>query len=104
MNADLEARVISGIIAASGPSNVDDLTTFLRKRFAEQRAEAHKLPLKQAEQAVASIDVQEEILDELDAAVLMGKARAYIDGLLFTARKLGSRFETHPNYHPGWRP
>jgi hypothetical protein len=90
------------VIAASGPPAVDDLTTFLRKRYAEQRAAAHNLPVKQAEQAVAAIDVQEEILGELDAAVLAGKPTPYIDALLFAVGKMGSQFDNHPDYHPSW--
>ncbi|MEU2513795.1 hypothetical protein [Streptomyces syringium] len=99
-----DSELTQRIVAASGPPAVDDLTTFLRKRFAERRAEARNLPLGQAQQTVASIDAQEAVLDELDASLSTGKPRPYIDALLYVAGRMGGQFDTHPDYRHGWRP
>lgn len=109
------------VIAASGPPAVDDLTTFLRKRIAEDTAVANECtgpnwqrdpddgdnadhiarhdPMRMLIEAGTKLAV----LDKLDLAV-QGQPRPYVDALLFVVRQMGVVYADHPDYHEGWRP
>jgi hypothetical protein len=109
------------VVQASGPPAVDDLTTFLRKRIAEDKAIAEECtgpdwrvdpgdgvnrehiarhdPARVLREAEAKLTV----LDELDLAVY-GQSRPYVDALLFAVRQMGIAYADHPDYQENWRP
>lgn len=115
--ADIAYRVI----AASGPPAVDDLTTFLRKRIAEDKAIAAECtgPDWQADpgdgdnaehiarhdpaRVLREAEGKLAVLDELDLAV-HGQPRPYVDVLLFVIRQMGLAYTDHPDYKENWRP
>lgn len=115
--SDLTYRVI----AASGPPDVDDLTTFLRKRIAEDKTiaarctgpewqvdlgdgdNAEHIARHDPARALAEADAKLAVLDELDLAA-HGQPRPYVDVLLFVVRQMGTVYANHPNYKENWRP
>jgi hypothetical protein len=115
--ADITYRVI----AAQGPPAVDDLTTFLRKRIAEDKAIANECtgPEWQTDPGdgdnaehiarhdpactLREADVKLAVLDELDLAV-HGQPRPYVDALLFVVQQMGTVYAAHPDYKENWRP
>jgi hypothetical protein len=117
----MTSDIAAGVIAASGPPAVDDLTTFLRKRIEEDTAIANEctgpdwqMDLRDESNAehiarhdptrvLAEATAKLGVLDELDRAVL-GQPRPFIDALLFVARQMGTVYATHPDYKENWRP
>ncbi|WP_052731529.1 DUF6221 family protein [Streptomyces sp. MBT28] len=115
------AEVTARVIAASGPPAVDDLTTFLRKRIAEDKVIASECtgPDWQTDQGdgcnaehiarhdpariLREADAKLAVLNELDLAV-HGQPRPYIDALLFVAQQMGAVYAAHPDYKENWRP
>lgn len=109
------------VVAASGPPAVDDLTTFLRKRIAEDKAIAHEctgpdwqVDLGDGDNAehvarhdparvLREADAKLAVLDELDRAVL-GQPRPFVDALLFVVQQMGTVYADHPDYRENWRP
>lgn len=116
-----EAELTARVIAASGPPAVDDLTTFLRKRIAEDKAiaaectgpdwqvdagdgdNAEHIARHDPARVLREADAKLVVLDELDLAV-HGQPRPYVDVLLFVIRQMGLAYADHPDYHEGWRP
>lgn len=116
-HTELTARVI----AASSPPAVDDLTTFLRKRIAEDKAisaqctgpewqtdpgdgdNAEHIARHDPARALREADAKLAILDELDRAVL-GQPQPFIDALLYAVREMGTVYADHPDYRENWRP
>lgn len=116
-----EAELTSRIIAASGPPTVDDLTTFLRKRIAEDKViaaectgpdwrtdpsdgdNAEHIARHDPARVLREVDAKLAVLNELDLAV-HGQPRPYIDALLFVVRQMGTVYATHPGYKESWRP
>lgn len=115
------ADVTYRVIAASGPFAVDDLTTFLRKRIAEDKAiaeqctgpdwqvdlsdgdNAQHIARHDPARALAEANAKLAVLDELDLAVY-GQPRPYVDVLLFVVRQMGTVYANHPDYKESWRP
>jgi hypothetical protein len=116
-HTELTARVI----AASGPPAVDDLTTFLRKRIAEDKDVADKctgpdwqtdpsdgdnaehIARHDPARTLREADAKLAVLDELDLAV-HGQPRPYVNALLFVVQQMGTVYATHPGYKENWRP
>ncbi|QBJ94512.1 hypothetical protein D0Z67_29535 (plasmid) [Streptomyces seoulensis] len=116
-----EAELTNRIIAASGPPAVDDLTTFLRKRIAEDKdvaAEctgpewrtdpsdgdnAEHIARHDPARVLRESDAKIAVLDELDLAV-HGQPRPFVDALLFVAQQMGLAYSDHPDYKESWRP
>ncbi|MGW2384384.1 DUF6221 family protein [Streptomyces sp. NPDC001658] len=115
--ADITYRVIS----ASGPPAVDDLTTFLRKRIAVDKAiakectgpdwqtdpsdadNAEHIARHDPARVLREADAKLAVLDELDLAV-HGQPRPFVDALLFVAQQMGTVYADHPDYKENWRP
>ncbi|MFD7185477.1 DUF6221 family protein [Streptomyces sp. NPDC059904] len=116
-----EAELTTRIIDASGPPAVDDLTTFLRKRIAEDKAiaaectgpdwqvdpgdgdNAEHIARHDPARVLREADAKLVVLNELDLAV-HGQPRPYIDALLFAVQQMGTVYATHPDYNENWRP
>lgn len=121
MNQQVEKHLIDGIVAASGPHAVDDLTTFLRKRIAEDKViagectgpdwrtdlgdgdNAEHIARHDPTRVLAEADSKLAVLDELDRAV-HGQPRPFIDALLYAVRQMGVVYANHPDYKENWRP
>lgn len=116
-DSELTARVV----AASGPPTVDDLTTFLRKRIAEDKAiasectgpewrtdpgdgdNAEHIARHDPARVLLEADAKLAVLDELDLAV-HGQPRPFVHALLFVIQQMGTVYATHPDYKENWRP
>lgn len=116
-----EAELTDRIIAASGPPAVDDLTTFLRKRIAEDKTiaaectgpdwqtdpgdgdNAEYIARHDPARTLREADAKLAVLDELDLAV-HGQPRPFVDALLFVAQQMGTVYVNHPDYRENWRP
>ncbi|MFD9721029.1 DUF6221 family protein [Streptomyces sp. NPDC059076] len=85
-----------------------ELMVFLQHRFAERRAAAHELPLRQAEVAVAEVDAVQSILDEvLSRAYDRGYGAGFdVQAAVAwdVARRLAVPYDMHPDYKESWRP
>lgn len=129
-----EAELTPRIIAASGPPTVDDLTTFLRKRVAEDRALVngvnspvigpgqHLLGIGGGTTALvplgrfrAHLDAIDATLDRFDAALSqsmrsreMGwdhnNAQVALVAYMDVIKLHALEYATHPNYKESWRP
>jgi|SwirhisoilCB3_FD_contig_31_9435899_length_591_multi_2_in_0_out_0_1 hypothetical protein len=109
------------VIAASGSFAVDDLTTFLRERVAEDIAVANECtgPAWQTDagdglnaehiarhdpmRVLIEAGTKLAVLDELDLAV-HGQPGPFVDALLFVVRQMGVVYADHPDYKENWRP
>jgi hypothetical protein len=129
-----EAELTHRIVAASGPPTVDDLTTFLRKRVAEDRALVdgvnspviglgqHLIGIGGGTTALvplgrfrAHLDAITATLDKFDAAFSqsmrakeMGwghnNAQVALVAYMDIIKLHGLEYATHPDYKEGWRP
>jgi hypothetical protein len=116
-----ESELTARIISASGPPAVDDLTTFLRERIAEDKAvaaectgpdwqtdpgdgdNAKHIARHDPARILREADAKLAVLDELDLAA-HGQPRPYVDALLFVAKQTGTVYANHPDYRENWRP
>lgn len=116
-----EAELISRVIEASGPPAVDDLTTFLRKRIAEDKAiaaectgpewlvdsgdgdNAEHIARHDPARALREADAKLAVLNELDLAV-QGQPRPFVDALLLVVQQMGTVYSDHPDYKENWLP
>ncbi|MFJ3699471.1 DUF6221 family protein [Streptomyces sp. NPDC090052] len=119
-----EAELISRVVTASGPHTIDDLSTFLRKRIAEDKAiaadctgpewqtdpsdegNAEHIARHDPARILREADAKLAVLNELDLAVLAVKGQScpVVDTLLFVVRQMGTVYADHPDHKDNWRP
>lgn len=129
-----DAELTVRVIAASGPPAVDDLTTFLRKRVADHRAQVdsvhapvigpaqHLLAIAGGTTAlvplgrfIAHLDAIEGVLDKYDAALsqlLRAKEMGWehhntqvaMVAYMDVIKLHALEYATHPDFKESWRP
>ena len=81
---------------------------FLEARLAERRAQAHDLPMAQAQTAVAEVDAIQSILEDVIPKAYDREYGAGFDDAAEAAWDVAARlavpYERHPDYQEGWRP